>query len=118
MKKPLEAIFMELWQDGLVALLAAVGLASLLWMAVTAILYAPPRRSAQALALVAAQGDGTLLEGQVRDLERLRRERGVICRVLLVDCGLTDDGRRLAELLARGRHWVTVCRREEVEQYF
>jgi hypothetical protein len=117
MKNPLGGDFMQLWQDGLVALLAVIGLASLLWMAVTAILYAPPRRSPQVLALISAQGDGETLEDQVRDLERLRQERHVIGRVLLVDCGLSDQGRRLAELLARERRYVTLCRREELDQY-
>ena len=61
---------MQLWQDGLVAMLAAVGLASLMWAVVKAVLYAGPERRRQgAAALIPAQGDGELLEqqsGQVR----------------------------------------------------
>ena len=36
---------MQLWQDGLIALLAAVGLASIMWTAVRAVLYAGDRKS-------------------------------------------------------------------------
>ena len=49
---------MQLWQDGLVAMLAAVGLASLMWAVVKAVLYAGPERRRQgAAALIPAQGE-------------------------------------------------------------
>ena len=41
---------MQLWQDGLVAMLAAVGLASLMWAVVKAVLYAGPERRRQGAA--------------------------------------------------------------------
>lgn len=108
---------MRLWQDGLVAALAAVGLASIFWTVVRTILFAPPPQRWRTAVLISAQGDGAYLEDQVRTLERLGRDRGVFGRVLIVDCGLTEEGRRLARLLAREDRGVGLCGPDEVERY-
>ena len=108
---------MQLWQDGLVAMLAAIGLASLMWAVVKVVLYGRQEVRQGVVALIPAQGDGTGLEEQVHILERLRQEQGVIGMILLVDCGLSGEGCKLAELLARGDRWVAVCRPEEVGGY-
>lgn len=109
---------MQLLQDGLVAMLAAIGLASMMWVVVKAVLYAPLEwRRPGAVALIPAQGDGEGLEGQIRIMERLRKEQALVGTVLLVDCGLTEEGLRLARLLARDRRWVAVCAREEIGGY-
>ena len=89
---------MQLWQDGLVAMLAAIGLASLMWMVVRALFFAQPER-------------------QVHTLERMRREQGVLGMILLVDCGLTDEGQRVSRLLAREDRWVALCQMEEIGRY-
>ena len=47
---------MQLWQDGLVAMLAAIGLASLMWMVVRALFFAQPERRQGVVALIPAQG--------------------------------------------------------------
>ena len=107
----------QLWQDGLVALLAAVGLASIFWTAARAILFAGPERRREVAALLPAQGDGERLEEQLRVLQALRREQGLFGRTLLVDCGLSEEGRRLAEALARERRWVVLCGKDEVGSY-
>ena len=41
----------------------------------------------------------------------------VIGRILLVDCGLTEEGRKLCGLLAGEDRWVSVCAPEAVEKY-
>ena len=61
---------MQLWQDGVVALLAAIGLASLVWTAVRAVLFAGPERRREIGLVLPAQGDGERLE----ELLRLGRE--------------------------------------------
>ena len=109
---------MQLWQDGLVAALAAIGLASLMWSVVKAVLYSPRQERRQgAVALIPAQGDGERLEEQLRSLGALRREQGIFGPVLLVDCGLTEEGRKLCALLAKKDRFVSVCTREEVPGY-
>ena len=108
---------MRLWQDGMVALLAAVGLASIMWTVIRAVLYAGPERRGGVVALLPASGGGEGLEEQVKTLCALRGEQEVFGQVLLVDCGLTEEGRKLAKLLARQDRWVTLCRKDEVSDF-
>ncbi|MDE7220611.1 MAG: hypothetical protein K2O45_13495 [Oscillospiraceae bacterium] len=108
---------MNLWQDGVVALLAAVGLASIMWTAVRAVLFAGPEVRREIAALLPVQGDGQHLEEQVRALQRLRQEQGVFGRALLVDCGLTGEGRKLAGILVRKYRWIVLCGKDEVGEY-
>ena len=75
----------------------------------------------------AAPGESMIVEGrwmthptpgeQVRSLGALRREQGIFGPVLLVDCGLTEEGRKLCALLAKKDRFVSVCTREEVPGY-
>ena len=109
---------MQLWQDGLMAMLAAVGLATLLWMAVRAVLFRSSQLPSSSLVtLIPAQGAGGQLEQQLRAAQRLRQEQGLFGMILLVDCGLDDEGRRLACLLAKEDRWVAVCRMDEIGSY-
>lgn len=108
---------MRLWQDGILAALAAVGVAAILWAAVKAALFRAPRSARGTAALVPASGGGEHLEEQVGDLIRLREEQGVFGEILLVDCGLTEEGRKLARCLARRDRWVTFCGREEIGEH-
>ena len=108
---------MQLWQDGLVALLASIGLASIMWTAVRAVLYAGQPRRQGVVALLPAAGGGEGLEEQVKTLRALRGEQELFGMVLLVDCGLTEEGRKLAKLLARQDRWVSLCRQDEVADY-
>lgn len=109
---------MQLWQDGLVAMLAAIGLASLMWAAVKTVLYTPTARRHQgAAALVPAQGDGELLEQQIRSLQRLRRDLGVFDRILVVDCGLSEEGVKLARLLVEEDRMAVLCTMDEIGGY-
>lgn len=50
-------------------------------------------------------------------MESLRRERGLSGRALLVDCGLTEEGRKLARLLAGKYRWVILCGRDEAADF-
>ena len=49
---------MQIWQDGLVALLASVGLASIMWTLVRAVLFAGPEVRRELAVLLPVQGDG------------------------------------------------------------
>ena len=108
---------MRLWQDGVVALLAAIGLASILWTVVRAVLYAGPERRKGVVALLPAAGGGEGLEEQVKTLRALRSEQELFGMVLLVDCGLSEEGRRLAKLLVREDRWVSLCGQDEVADF-
>lgn len=107
---------MRLWEDGIVALLAAIGLMSILWTLVRAALFRPPVRQG-VVVLICARGDGGDLEQQVRAVSLLRRERGVIGEILLVDCGLTEEGRTLCRLLSRSDRRIILCSSSEIETH-
>ncbi len=105
-----------LWQDGVVAFFAAVGVAAALWALMRRVLFLPPRRQS-VTALICARGDAAEIEQQVRQLTLLRRERGIVDEILLIDCGLTEEGRHLCRLLARGDRRIRLCKSEEIESY-
>lgn len=107
---------MNLWQDGLIALLAAIGLSSILWMIARALLF-PPIRPVRAAALLAARGDAGELEEQVVALSLLSMERGLPREILLVDCGLTDEGKKRCALLSAQHRRVTVCLPSEIHKH-
>ena len=108
---------MRLLQDGLVAMLAAVGLATILWMIVGLFLRSRRQLFSRVTAVVSARGDGADLEYTVRTLSQLRYERGAFGTILILDGGLTPEGRELAALLEREEDFVAVCRREEMQDY-
>ena len=90
---------MELMRDGVLAFLAAVGLTSLIWMA-AGLWFRSGRACVPGLLLVLPlRGDAPTLEADLRTLRRLR-EQHPGARILLADCGLDPDTRKLAQYLA------------------
>ena len=90
---------MVLLQDGLIAFLSAVGLTTMVWL-VGGVLLHTGRPSVPGLLLVLPlRGEALAMEADVRELRRVQgRLPGA--RIVLVDCGLTDDARGLAQYLA------------------
>lgn len=90
---------MELLQNGLVAALAAIGVTALLWLLASLLLR---EGTVSAVYLVPVSGDGAGVDVTLRRLSRERR-----LPVLLVDCGLTEEGRRAVSLLSGTARLVT-----------
>ena len=109
---------MRLWQDGLIAMLAAVGLAAILWMVLGLFFRRRRRLFSRVTAVVRGEGDGEDLEYTVRVLSQLRYERGAFGTILILDCGLSGEGQALAALLAREEEHIALCRREDAPDYF
>ena len=84
---------MEIWQDGVLAGLAAVGLTAILWL-LAGLLFRRRERLLDAVYLVPLSGGAEQLDMTLRELSR---ERAL--PVVLVDCGLTAAGRQRTELL-------------------
>ena len=105
---------MQLWQDGWVAALAAVGLCSLLWCVIRIIWSVGCPRCKSALAVIPASGDGSGLQEQIYALTGFGREQGLIGRILVVDCGLDAEGQKLCSILERENRWVMVCAPHEI----
>lgn len=108
---------MQLWQDGLVAALAAVGVCAILWCFTQAVFSIRYPLNKTALVLLPARGDGSGLQEQVYALTGFGRDQGVIGRILVVDCGLDAEGQKLCRILARENRWVIFCRPEAVADY-
>ena len=73
---------MRLLQDGVVAALAAIGLTTLIFLFLSAIVHPRRRDTLPATAVVEACGDGRALEYTVRSLLRSRYEEGGFSRVV------------------------------------
>lgn len=102
---------MEIWQDGVLAGLAAVGLTAILWL-LAGLLFRRRERLLDAVYLVPLSGGAEQLDMTLRELSR---ERAL--PVVLVDCGLTAAGRRRTELLAGGAGAVLVTPQQLTDLY-
>ena len=89
---------MEWMRDGVLAFLAAVGLTALVWLA-AGVLLRRGQTAAQGLLLVLpVRGEAPALEAEVRELKQLR-EQCPGAKIVLADCGLTEEARQLARYL-------------------
>lgn len=98
---------MQILTDACLALLAAIGIWTLCRMALDRLLACG--EEAEAWAVVPARGDGEGLKQAVERLAGLPRGRGV----LLVDCGLSQQGRALADSLVEQKRNVWLCSWEQ-----
>ena len=90
---------MVLLQDGLVAFLSAVGLTTVVWMVAGAILHTGRPTVPGLLLVLPLRGEALAMEADVRELRRVQgRLPGA--EIVLVDCGLTEDARAMANYLA------------------
>ncbi|MBE6907999.1 MAG: hypothetical protein E7474_00115 [Ruminococcaceae bacterium] len=100
---------MQLLEDGIIAALAAVGLITLLFLPVSALLRPRPRGTLDVLALVPCRAhDGAALEQTVRALLRARSDCGGFRRIVLLDRGMDEETRQIATLLCRDHCGVTL----------
>ena len=102
---------MEIWQDGVLAGLAAVGLTAILWL-LAGLLFRRRERLLDAVYLVPLSGGAEQLDMTLRELSR---ERAL--PVVLVDCGLTAAGRQRTELLTGGAGAVLVTTQQLTDLY-
>ena len=90
---------MILLQDGVIAFLSAVGLTTLVWLLVGALLHTGRPAVPGLLLVLPLRGDALAMESDVRELRRVQgRLPGA--KIVLADCGLTADARALAQYLA------------------
>lgn len=93
---------MQLLEDGIIAALASVGLVTLLFLLLSALLRPRCRDALDAAALVPCRdGDGARLEQTVRALERARYEYGGFRRIVILDRGMDEETRKIAAILCR-----------------
>lgn len=90
---------MVLLQDGLIAFLSAVGLTTVVWMVAGALLHTGRPTIPGLLLVLPLRGEALAMEADVREL---RRVQGGLpgAKIILADCGMTEDARELAAYLA------------------
>ena len=90
---------MTLLQDGILAFFSAVGMTTVVWLAAGAVLHAGRPTIPGLLLVLPLRGDALAMEADVRELRRVQgRLSGA--KIVLADCGLTEDARGLAQYLA------------------
>ena len=90
---------MTLLQDGILAFFSAVGMTTMVWLAAGAVLHAGRPTIPGLLLVLPLRGDALAMEADVRELRRVQgRLPGA--KIVLADCGLTEDARGLAQYLA------------------
>ena len=106
---------MTLLEEGLIALLAAFGAVTLLWLLAGALLR--PAEELPVVVLVPLRGRAEQMEYIVRTLELQRRRSGG-APIVLVDAGLEQEARRRAQLLAGDHPGVTLMSGAEAAKYW
>ena len=90
---------MALLQDGILAIFSAVGMTTVVWLAAGAVLHAGRPTIPGLLLVLPLRGDALAMEADVRELRRVQgRLPGA--KIVLADCGLTEDAREVAQYLA------------------
>jgi len=90
---------MVLLQDGLVAFFSAVGLATVVWLVGGALLRGGRNRIPGLLLVLPLRGEAPAMESDVRELRRVQGQLPG-AKILLADCGLTEEARKVARYLA------------------
>ena len=105
---------MQIVTDGVIAFLAAVGLAGLVWLTAD---WLVRRREVplRAVIVLPLRGAAEELDYAVYTACRVRGRLGRYTPVLLVDCGLEEKSRLRAQLLAENNNCVTVVLPSEIE---
>ena len=99
---------MTLLQDGLIAFLSAVGLTALVWLVAGAVLHTGRPIVPGLLLVLPLRGEALAMEADVRELRRARNHLPG-AKIVLADCGLSDDAKALAACLVdRGKDVVLV----------
>ena len=107
---------MTMLQEGLIALLAATGAVTLLWLLAAALIRRP--EELPVVVLVPLRGKAEKMEYIVRSLELRRSCSGGKAPILLVDAGLDKEARRRAQLLAGDHPGVALVSGAEAAKYW
>lgn len=104
-------------QDGLIAFLSAVGLTTLVWLAAGIILHAGRPTIPGLLLVLPLQGKALAMEADMRELRRIQHQLPG-ARIVLADCGMTEDARNLAQYLADREDHAALYSVDEKDGFF
>ncbi len=97
---------MKLISDGIIALLSAVGLTTIVWCAVSLF----TERCEETAAILCVNGKAEHLEQTVRSLRRWHRT----VQIVIVDDGSDEKARSVARLLCKKDENIRICTRENL----
>jgi len=103
---------MVLLQDGLIAFFSAVGVVTVVWLAAGVLLRAGRPTIPGLLLVLPLKGEAPAMEADVRELRRVQNQLPG-SRILLADCGMTEDARQMALYLADRQENAELCIVEE-----
>ena len=107
---------MSVLYDGVIAFLAAVGLATILWVLADLVLRRR-EKVVEAVLVLPVRGSAESMEQDVQTLLVLRQQLGRYTPVLLADCGLSEEGRYRAAALEDRYQRVTAVTPAQIEEY-
>ena len=89
----------SVFRDGVIAFFSAVGMTTVVWLLAGAVLHAGRPTIPGLLLVLPVRGDAPALEHDVRELRRI--QGGLPgAKIVIADCGLTEEARGLANYLA------------------
>ena len=95
---------MTVFRDGVLAFFSAVGMTTVVWLLAGAFLHAGRPTIPGLLLVLPLRGEALAMEADVRELRRVQGQLPG-AKILLADCGLTEEARGLAQYLAdREKH--------------
>ena len=99
---------MVLLQDGCIAYFSAVGMTTVVWLVAGALLHAGRPTVPGLLLVLPLRGQALAMEADVRELKRLCHGLPG-ARIVLADCGMSEDARSLAEYMAGRAENITLA---------
>jgi len=108
---------MELWRDGLIAFLAATGLAAIFWLLAGQILRLRSWAPQGAVLILAVGGYEPQLEKRLRRAQEMAWGMKMPPRIVVVDCGMESETRRAAEELVAWDTTFTLCGAENLKTF-
>ena len=107
---------MELLLESLTAFFAAVGIAWLVWAAAQRLFFEKRQTLEKCIAVVPVSGDAPALEGTVSGLAHVSICGQQLYKIMIADCGLTEESLALAQKLAQRYEQVALCSAEEAQE--
>ena len=108
---------MDLIQELIMALLAAIGLLSLAWLLFEHALLPAGCIGAPMCVVIRGEGAGCGLEHTIHTMILRQSREKARCPLVLVDVGLNEEGRVVANLLLTRWPEIRLCRPEELANY-
>ena len=104
---------MNVFRDGVIAFFSAVGMTTVVWLLAGAVLHAGRPTIPGLLLVLPVRGEALALEHDVRELRRVRCQLPG-ARIVLADCGMTEEARALASYLSARTEGVSLTEGTEI----